>query len=50
MRNLPEDVDRTPVALADEPVVEVAPEPPPATPSGDVRARRQVAEEPVEVA
>ena len=32
MRNLPEDVDRTPVALADEPVVEVAPEAPPATP------------------
>ena len=32
MRNLPEDVDRTPVAVADEPVVEVAPEAPPATP------------------
>ncbi|MDP8957023.1 MAG: amino acid ABC transporter permease [Actinomycetota bacterium] len=32
MRNLPEDVDRTPVTLADEPVVEVAPEAPPATP------------------
>ena len=32
MRNLPEDIDRTPVALADEPVVEIAPEPPPATP------------------
>lgn len=32
MKNLREDVDRTPVVLADEPVVEVAPEAPPATP------------------
>ena len=31
MRNLPADVDRTPIAVADEPVVEVAPERPPAT-------------------